>query len=39
MNFSNMPELSFVYGYPSALAAMALIDLYLVYRFRKAKWM
>ena len=39
MNFSNMPELGWAYGYPSALAAMALIDLYLVYRFRKAKWM
>ena len=39
MNFSNMPELSWAYGYPSALAAMVLIDVYLVYRFRKAKWM
>ena len=39
MNFSNMPELSWAYGYPSAVAAMVLIDLYLVYRFRKAKWM
>ena len=39
MNFSNMPELRWAYGYPSALAAMALIDVYLVYRFRKAKWM
>ncbi len=39
MNFSNMPELSWAYGYPSALAAMVLIDVYLVYRFKKAKWM
>ena len=39
MNFTNMPELSWAYGYPAALASMVLIDLYLVYRFRKAKWM
>ena len=39
MNFSNMPELRWAYGYPSAIAVMALIDLYLVYRFKKAKWM
>jgi len=39
MNFSNMPELSWAYGYPSALAAMVLIDVYLVYRFKKARWM
>ena len=39
MNFANMPELKWVYGYPVALTTMVLIDLYLVYRFRKAKWM
>jgi len=39
MNFNNMPELRWAYGYPAALATMALIDVYLVYRFRKAKWM
>jgi len=39
MNFSNMPELRWQYGYPTAALSMALIDLYLVYRFRKAKWM
>ena len=39
MNFTNMPELRWVYGYPVALATMALIDVYLVYRFKKAKWM
>jgi len=39
MNFANMPELKWSYGYPAALASMVLIDLYLVYRFRKAKWM
>ena len=39
MNFSNMPELGWAYGYPTALASMVLIDVYLVFRFRKAKWM
>lgn len=39
MNFANMPEIEWEYGYPTALAAMVLIDLYLVYRFKKAKWM
>ena len=39
MNFNNMPELRWQYGYPVALAAMGLIDLYLVYRFKKARWM
>jgi len=39
MNFSNMPELNWTYGYPITLATMVLIDLYLVYRFKKAKWM
>ncbi len=39
MNFTNMPELRWAYGYPTALITMVLIDVYLVYRFRKAKWM
>lgn len=39
MNFSHMPELNSRYGYPVALGIMAVIDLYLVYRFRKAKWL
>jgi magnesium transporter len=39
MNFENMPELQWAYGYPVAIASMVLIDLYLVYRFKKAKWM
>ena len=38
MNFQHMPELSDKYGYPIALGVMALIDGYLIYRFRKAKW-
>ena len=39
MNFDMMPELRWAYGYPATLILMGLIDLYLVYRFRKAKWM
>ncbi len=39
MNFRHMPELNWAYGYPVALGVMALINLYLVYRFRKAKWL
>jgi magnesium transporter len=39
MNFENMPELSWQYGYPLVLAIMAVLDLYLFYRFRKAKWL
>jgi magnesium transporter len=39
MNFTHMPELQWVYGYPTAVASMVVIDLYLVYRFKKAKWM
>jgi magnesium transporter len=39
MNFANMPELQWRFGYPAAVASMVLIDVYLVYRFKKAKWM
>ncbi len=39
MNFANIPELQWTYGYPAALALMVVIDLYLVYRFKKAGWM
>ena len=38
MNFNNMPELGWRWGYPAALGSMVLIYLYLVYRFRKAGW-
>ena len=38
MNFDHMPELRFAYGYPFALASMVIVDLYLVYRFKKARW-
>ena len=39
MNFRQMPELDWAWGYPASLASMVAIDLYLVYRFRKARWM
>jgi magnesium transporter len=39
MNFQHMPELASPLGYPLALASMAGLDLYLFYRFRKAKWL
>jgi len=39
MNFDYMPELRWKFGYPLVMAAIAGIDGYLVYRFRKAKWL
>jgi magnesium transporter len=39
MNFQNMPELSWFWGYPFALLLMTGTDIYLFYRFRKAKWL
>ena len=39
MNFHNMPELSWEWGYPLSVATMGSIDAYLFYRFRKAKWL
>jgi magnesium transporter len=38
MNFKNMPELSWAFGYPMALSIMVSIDIYLFLRFRKAGW-
>ena len=39
MNFEHMPELGWRFGYPLAVGIMAVIDVYLFYRFRKAKWL
>jgi magnesium transporter len=39
MNFHNMPELNWGWGYPLALLLMGGIDIYLFYRFRQAKWL
>ena len=38
MNFTHMPEIDWVWGYPAALGSMVAIDAYLVYRFRRAGW-
>jgi magnesium transporter len=39
MNFEQMPELKWAWGYPVSLALMFVIDGYLFYRLRKAKWL
>jgi len=39
MNFEHMPEIQWEHGYPVSLISMVVIDLYLFYRFRKAKWL
>ncbi len=39
MNFKNMPELSWEFGYPTALAVMTILDTILFYRLRKAGWL
>jgi magnesium transporter len=39
MNFQNMPELSWIWGYPLTLIVMGGIDIYLFFRFRRARWL
>jgi magnesium transporter len=39
MNFHSMPELEWKFGYPLVMALIIGIDWYLVYRFKKAKWL
>jgi magnesium transporter len=39
MNFENMPELSWRYGYPFALALMALVSTTLYFVFAKKRWL
>jgi magnesium transporter len=39
MNFRHMPELDWTFGYPLAVGLMTTIDVYLFFRFRKAKWL
>jgi magnesium transporter len=38
MNFKFMPELGWQYGYPVTVGVMAVIDVFLFTRFRKAGW-
>jgi magnesium transporter len=39
MNFQNMPELKWTFGYPLALGAMAVLDAILWRRFRRIGWL
>lgn len=39
MNFKHMPELDWQFGYPAAIGIMFVIDAYLFFRFRKARWL
>jgi magnesium transporter len=39
MNFANMPELKFEYGYPLAMLVMTVIDMLLWWRFKQANWL
>jgi magnesium transporter len=39
MNFTHMPELSWTWGYPAVLAAMALVGITLVIFFRRHGWL
>lgn len=38
MNFKHMPELEYEWAYPAVLIFMFSIDIYLLYRFKKASW-
>jgi len=39
MNFKNMPELDWVFGYPLAVALMVVVDIWLYVRFKKSHWL
>jgi magnesium transporter len=39
MNFKNMPELEWTYGYPMAVAIMVVADVYFFFKLRKAGWL
>jgi magnesium transporter len=39
MNFEHMPELKWRYGYALSLIVMGAIDVFLYFRFKKAKWL
>ena len=39
MNFDNMPELHWAFGYPVALAAMVALAVFLYWVFKRSKWM
>jgi magnesium transporter len=39
MNFKNMPELEWFWGYPMVIMVMGIIVLFMLYYFRKKKWL
>jgi len=39
MNFKNMPELDWAYGYPVAIAMMVVVDVYLYVKFKQTGWL
>lgn len=39
MNFSNMPELSYKYGYLFTMIGMALLTLFMILYFKRKKWL
>ena len=39
MNFKNMPELDWTWGYPLSVLAMVAIDVWLYFQFKKTKWL
>jgi magnesium transporter len=39
MNFKNMPELEWMWGYPVSVAVMVVIDIWLYLQFKKIKWL
>ena len=39
MNFKNMPELEWIWGYPVSVAVMVAIDIWLYFQFKKTKWL
>jgi len=39
MNFKNMPELEWTYGYPMAVTLMVVADIYFFFKLRKAGWL
>jgi magnesium transporter len=38
MNFKNIPEIGWDYGYPASLALMILVSLAMLYYFKRKKW-
>ena len=39
MNFKNMPELDWAWGYPIAMLVMVALDILLYAQFRRVKWL